>query len=213
MNSFCVLIVLSFSTLPLPAQIFGVGLKGGTRLLDDLDTYWATSESKRYVIGPMATVGFGSGFSFEVDVLYRRVGYRTTSTGLFIGEVSTTGLRGNSWEFPMLLRKTIWRRVYGGIGYAPRVIEGSGHVSLVQLASLEPRTLTYRQFDVAGSWDTTHGVVGAAGIERRVGRVRIAPEIRYVYWNKPAVEEYGSRGFTILSSQHQVDVLIGIRWP
>ena len=67
-------------------------------------------------------------------------------------------------------------------------------------------------FDYPGGWDTTHGIVAAGGVERRAGRVWIAPEVRYVYWNKPPVEEYGSRGFSIASSQHQVDVLIGITW-
>jgi hypothetical protein len=56
----------------------------------------------------------------------------------------------------------------------------------------------------------THGLVTAWGVERRVGRVRIAPEARYVYWNKPAVEEYGTRGFSIVSSRHRVDVMVRI---
>jgi hypothetical protein len=211
MRLFCTSLLLLFST-PLTAQTFAAGVKGGLRFTDDLDTYWADSESKRYVVGPMAAVGFGHGFSVEVDALYRRVGYRTTSTGLFIGEFSTTGLRGNSWEFPMLLRKSLWRGFYGAAGYAPRVIHGSGHTTLVQIASLDPRDFTHLEFDVAGTWDTTHGAVGGAGFEKRIGRLRVAPEVRYIFWNKPAVEEYGSRGFTILSSQHQVDVLIGITW-
>jgi hypothetical protein len=210
MRLFCLSLILIFSIIPATAQTFGLGVKGGIRFTDDMDTYWADSESKRYVVGPMATLAFGHGFSVEVDALYRRVGYRTMSTGLFIGELSTTGLRGNSWEFPMLLRKTVGRGLYGGIGFAPRVIHGSGHTTLVQLTSLDPRTLTHLEFDVRGPWDSTHGAVGAAGFERRVGRLRMAVEIRYIFWNKPAVEEYGSRGFTILSSRHQVDFLIGI---
>jgi hypothetical protein len=212
MRLFCLSLLLIFSTVPVAAQGLALGVKGGLRFTDDLDTYWATSESKRYGVGPMATVGFGHEFSIEVDGLYRRVGYESMSTGLFISEVSATRLRGNSWEFPILLRRTVWRGVYGRMGYAPRVIHGSGHVSSVNVASLNPLTYSRTERDTPGLWDTTHGAVGAAGIERRIGRVRIAPEVRYVYWNKPAVQEYGSRGFTILSSQHQVDFLIGITW-
>jgi hypothetical protein len=46
-----------------------------------------------------------------------------------------------------------------------------------------------------------------------VGRVWVAPEVRYVHWNKPAVNEYGSHGFSIQSAQDQVDVMVGIRFP
>jgi hypothetical protein len=140
---FLVFLLLSFSTGPLGAQVLGVGLKGGVRLTDDLDTYWAISESKRYVVGPMATVRRGSGFAVEVDALYRRVGFRTMNSGLFIGEVATSRARGNSWEFPMLLRKSLWHGVYAGVGYAPRVIHGSEHVNLVQVTSMNPVVFTH----------------------------------------------------------------------
>jgi len=55
--------------------------------------------------------------------------------------------------------------------------------------------------------------VAAAGIENRAGRLRIAPEVRYVRWNKPAIHESGSHGFEIVSSQDQVDTFVGISFP
>jgi hypothetical protein len=55
--------------------------------------------------------------------------------------------------------------------------------------------------------------VSAAGIEKRWGPLHIAPEVRYTRWNRPAVGVFGSRGFTIQSTQNQVDLMVGIRFP
>ncbi len=193
------------------AQPFGFGIKAGGRITGDLDSFWATSESKRYAVGPMVTARLPLGFRLEFDALYRRVGYRTAFAGL--GGSSAERDRGNSWEFPLIVRRALWRGVNAGVGYAPRVINGSGHVAGVSVTSFTPLTMTYSEFNTPGWWDTTHGVVGAAGIERRAGPLRIAPEVRYVHWNMPAVNRYGSRGFSIVSTEDQVDVLVGITFP
>jgi hypothetical protein len=76
-----------------------------------------------------------------------------------------------------------------------------------------PPQYTFQRYSVPGDWDTTHGVVVAGGIERRAGPLRLAPEVRYTYWNKPSVDVSGSQGFSIQSSQHQVEILLGIRFP
>jgi len=190
-------------------QPVSIGVKGGGRLTADLNSYFATSESKRYVVGAMATVSLPAGFRLEFDALYRRVGYRWSGTDP-IGDQVFERDRGNSWEFPILIRRTLWPGIYASVGYAPRVINGSGHVDGIVVESLIPPIKTYSERDILVSWSTTHGVVGAAGIEKRLGPVRIAPEVRYVYWNRPAQEVYGSRGFSIVSTRHQVDLLVGI---
>ena len=196
----------------LSAQPFSVGVKGGVPLTGDLDTYWATSESKRYTVGPMVTAGLPFGFRLEFNALYRRVGFRTSTRDILDGSYTERD-RGNSWEFPILVRRALWRGIYAGIGYAPRVINGSRHFNSFFVTSINPVILTHSEGDSPGRWDTTHGVVGAAGIAKRVGPLRIGPEVRYTRWNRPAVNEYGSRGFSIQSTQNQVDLLVGIRFP
>src|SRR5664280_1808555 len=124
----------------LSAQPFSVGVKGGVPLTGDLDSYWATSESRRYTVGPMVTVGLPLSIRLEFDALYRRVGFRTASQDF--GAYSERD-RGNSWEFPILVRRALWRGVYAGIGYAPRVIDGSAHVNTVFLTSINPVTKGY----------------------------------------------------------------------
>ena len=204
--------LLFMSTGVLPAQPVSIGVKGGGRITADLNSYSAISESKRYAVGPMATAGLPEGFRLEFDALYRLVGYRWSNTDP-VGDQFSERDRGNSWEFPIVIRRTLWRGIYAGVGYAPRVTNGSGHYDSVIVEFLTPPVKTYHGQNVSVSWYTTHGVVGAAGIERRLGPVRIAPEVRYVYWNRPAQEMYGSRGFSIVSTQHQLDLLVGISIP
>jgi hypothetical protein len=162
----------------------------------------------------MVTARLPLGFRLEFNALYRRVGYRYSGSDV-IGDFFSVRQRGNSWEFPILVRRTFWRGVYAGAGYAPRVINGHGHESAVVVNN--PYTIPpFRQFfesDVPGQWQTTHGVLGVAGIEKRAGPLHIAPEVRYTYWTQPALQFYGSHGFTLLSSQHQVDLLVGITFP
>jgi hypothetical protein len=188
------------------------GIKAGGRVTDDLDSFFATSESRHYAVGPMITVALPSGFRIEVDALYRRVGYRTSSTDI-TGGTYFERQTANSWEFPILLRKNIAHGLYAAAGYAPRVISGSGRADIVQVVDLFRDIKSFFQTDVPGSWQTTHGIVTAAGIEKRFGKIRIAPEVRYTFWTAPSVDIQGSRGFSIDGAQHQVDLLVGITIP
>ena len=190
----------------LSAQPFTIGVKGGVRLTGDLDSPSADSESQRYVVGPMVTAKLPLGFRFEFDALYRHVAFRTSFGNFFSS--STERDHGNSWEFPLIVRHGVWRGVYAGVGYAPRVINGSGHVN--QVVTLP---VSFYSVDQPGDWNTTHGVIGAAGIEKRVGPLRFAPEVRYTFWSTSALDKFGPQGYFVRSAQHQVDLLIGISFP
>src|ERR1700747_286515 len=97
-------IVLVASCSICVGQQIVIGVKGGVVLTDDINSSGssATSESKRYTIGPMLEIGLPFGFGFGVDALYRRQGYRT-SFGNFAGSFSASE-RSNTWEFPLLLK-------------------------------------------------------------------------------------------------------------
>ncbi len=204
------LIFLVFPSLLAP-QTVSVGVKVGAHLTGDLDEGWAQSESKRYTAGPMASMQLPAGFRVEAAALYRRAGYRTSS-GDILGGTYAERDWGNSWEFPLVLRHGLWRALYAGAGYAPRWISGKAHQNAVTVID-SLGTRRYSESAIPASWDTTHGVIAAAGVEKRWGRARIAPEIRYVRWNRPAVDRSGSHGFSIVSAQNQVDLLVGITFP
>jgi hypothetical protein len=196
----------------LSSQTLTLGVKGGARLTDDLDSYWADSESQRYAIGPTLTLGLRRGFAVEIDALYRRVGYRSDGVDV-IGDKYATRARGNSLEFPLLLRKTIVGGLYGAAGYVPRIISGSVHTDLLSVIDINNSSVKrYQEFSSPNPWNTTHGIAAAIGIERRLGPFRIAPEARYTFWTSPSLREEGSRGFSIYSNQHQLDILVGIAW-
>jgi hypothetical protein len=108
------------------------------------------------------------------------------------------------------VRRNAWHGIFAGIGYAPRVIHGRGRLHSIQVTSFNPIVHAYNTFEYDGRWDTTHGFVTAVGTERRFGPLHITPEVRFVRWNKPAVNESGSRGFFIASTQNQVHLMLGI---
>jgi hypothetical protein len=178
-----------------PAQSITFGVKGGVRLTSDIDPY-AASLSKRYVIGPTASFALPFRFRLEFDALYRRVGDRES-----FGTIHTFFIEqeyGNSWEFPVLARRTFWRGLFAGAGVAPRVIGGRLHVIEYGLVPV-----SYQEFNAAANWQTSVGFVAAGGIEKRAGPVRIAPELRYTRWNRGMTTLGGGRG--------QFDVMLSIQ--
>src|SRR5271170_6359332 len=67
----CAILVTSWCCF---GQGISLGVVGGVRTADDIG-FPATTESKRYVVGPEVEVGLPFGFGVEVDALYRRDGY------------------------------------------------------------------------------------------------------------------------------------------
>lgn len=185
------------------AQSIGIGVKGGIRATDDFDGGYATSESKRYVVGPMITVGLPLGFGAEFDALYRRVAYRTANSDVL--SILTQRGTANSWEFPILVRHKLIGGLYGAIGYAPRIINGSSHENFYTIPTGVTSTST-----LPDPYQTTHGIVVAGGIEKAFGPIHLSPEVRYIHWSSPALDVEGSRGFHYQMAQEQLDVLVGI---
>jgi hypothetical protein len=147
------------------AQPLTFGVKGGVRLTND-------SQSKPYVVGPMLTASLPLGFRIEFDALYRREGGFTQYGTIHFAFVQQE--RGNSWEFPILLRRTVWRGMYGGVGLAPRVVSGTAHI-----ISYSYFPVRYDEYDTTASWQNGVAFIATGGIERRIGPLRIAPEVRY----------------------------------
>jgi hypothetical protein len=201
-----ILVLLSAGVLP--AQLFTIGVKAGVPLSDDRSGD-SVSESKPYTVGPAASFGLPRGFRLEFDALYRRVGYRTHQIDI-VDDLINSRAHGNSWEFPIILRRALYHGIYAGAGYAPRVINGRVHEEGSFVTSLVPFQRTFRQSDGPGQWETTHGLVVTGGIEKRLGKIRVSPEIRYTRWNQPSVNVGGSHLQLVLGSQNQVDAMLGV---
>jgi hypothetical protein len=197
------------------AQPVTFGVKGGIRTTDDISSnglFGTASESKRYVVGPMFEVGLPFGLAVEVDALYRREGYRTTFSN-FAGS-SFSRETANSWEFPLLLKYKLPLPVakpYVVAGYAPQVINGQMDSNGYSI-DVGTGQQTFFSSRMSTNWDVSHGLVVGGGIQLGIGALRLSPEVRYTYWNNPAINVFGIQGYRFQSAQNQVDVLVGIGW-
>jgi hypothetical protein len=192
-------------------QSLSIGVKGGFRATDDIADA-ATSESKRYIAGPMVELGLPLGLGVEFNALYRREGYRS-SFGNFAGSIFSRE-RGNSWEFPILVKYKLpipIARPFVEVGYAPRVINGSVDSNGVTV-NLLTGAQTFQRSHMNTNWDSSQGIVAGGGIQLGLGRLLVSPEVRYTHWNNSAIHVYYSNGVAFQSTQDQVDLLVGIGW-
>jgi hypothetical protein len=165
------------------AQIFSTGVKAGVPLTDFVDAAKGDhsayfTNTKRYTVGPTVEFHLPARFSFEIDALYKRIGFDGQSVSA--GSSTLTGTRGNSWEFPALIKFELFPgpvrpfvdavRHLTGI-HQVRQILSAGTSSSVELAN--PPELNK---------NTDVGLAFGAGIALKLGRVRISPELRYTRW-------------------------------
>ena len=192
-------------------QSLVIGLKGGVRATDDV-TGDATTESKRYIAGPMVEIGLPLGLGVEFDALYHHHGYRT-AFGNFAGS-SFSRERANSWEFPLLLKYRLplpGIKPYVGAGYAARTIHASID-SVGYTIDLRNGQATFGSTHSDPKWDIGGGAVVTAGVELRVSRLRLSSEFRYTHWTGAPINVAGSQGYGYQSNENQLDVLVGIGW-
>jgi hypothetical protein len=197
------------------AQPFAIGVKGGVRPTSDFEG-GSASESKRYLIGLMLELGLPRNFAVEGNALYSRIGYNNTGTDI-IGDLNIERARSNSWEFPLVLKYRFHAphvRPYLLGGYAVRFANGSTTETgtfLTSGYSLPVIRVPYR-YSYSTHWGLDHGPVVGAGLEWGEGRVRIAPEVRYVRWKDPLYSFEGSRGYYGMATQNEVQVLVGVNF-
>ncbi|HTP89489.1 MAG TPA: outer membrane beta-barrel protein [Bryobacteraceae bacterium] len=207
MRTLYVLAILA-GACPCFCQSLLLGVKGGARLTDDI-TGSATSESKRYIIGPAVELQLPLGLGVEFDALYRREGYYSASNYV---EPSFQRERANSWEFPILLKYRFGPPVvkpYVAAGYAPRVISGGIDVG-GQVCNPVTGACTTFSSHSGTNWNISHGIVLGGGVQVGVGSLRLSPEVRYTRWNNAAINPMAHDPFQ--STQNQLDVLLGIAW-
>jgi hypothetical protein len=207
------------------AQSITVGVIGGGRLTDDVLLFPAPEangpsaaaafrlESRFYDVGPMIEVGITHGFAVEFDALYHRQGFFYT----FYHDTVyyTSRERDNSWEFPLLLKYKLRFSALNPFveaGVAPRTI-GGRVVSTAQsdLSGLGPPQPFGPSIPL--SYSPSVGFVAGGGLQFNLGRLRLAPQVRYTRWaTAPVGGLYYSLGSTYSSNQNQVDLLVGISW-
>lgn len=184
------------------AQPFGIGVKGGVTLSDTFkDAGNFRSETRRYIVGPMAELRLPFGIAIEGDALYTKVDLTgpLSAAGSVVGSVLDT----NSWEFPVLVKKK-----FGGpnalvASAKPYVEAGASFRYLSGLGSL-PSFITGN-----GTVDKNNtGFVVGAGVEFRALVLHISPEFRFTRWG---TDNFGSGIANIWkTNRNQGQFLIGI---
>lgn len=165
------------------AQNIGLGVRGGVPLTDFIKADSKTGAITNVVtgkgnviIGPMFDLRLPFGLGIEFDALYRR----WNATG------ATNKGSASTWEFPLygkLRTPGILFRPYAGAG-----------MNFQRLGEL-------RQFIAGGTADNSRrGFLGAGGIDFKLPKIHIAPEVRFTRWNSSGP----------VRSTNQVDFLIGV---
>lgn len=180
-------------------HLLSVGLKGGVPASDafsdqtthgvDVITH-SFSESKNYVIGPMAELRLPFGFSVEADALYRPLNLSIVTTVLPQPTPFRSVTDISSWEFPIL---------------------GKYHFLHVPVVSpyVEAGPI-FRTVGSSASYLSNHGFALGAGVDLKLLLVRITPEIRYSRWGGDAAAAALGGVVAAHSNLNQAEFLVGL---
>jgi len=152
------------------AQHFSLGVIGGVALTDavqgqtltsvDVITQYA-SNSRDYLLGPMAELSLPFGLAVEFDAMYRPMNYTLTTT--VIPQTSSSVSVNNqvgSWEFPLLLKYKFAFPVIHPFVEAGPSFRATG----------------------SGASPSNHGITIGGGLEAHLLRIKIAPQLRFTRW-------------------------------
>jgi hypothetical protein len=177
------------------AQPFSVGIVGGVPLTGGLSDVTQSgvdvisrtfSKSKLYIVGAMVEVHLPLGLGIEADGLYRPVN-SAMDLQVIPQPVAHYSENVATWEFPIL-----------------------GKYRFKFLPLLKPFIEAGPSFRTTGSglsWVSGKGITAGAGVEIKVIKLRIAPEIRYTHWGSDATPT-PSQGSSPPSKQDQAEFLV-----
>ena len=168
------------------AQVLSLGIEGGVPL-NPLLTGTPPGyeiETHPYTVGPHVQVRLPRRFSFEADLLYKRLAY--TYGG-------TDPVAIDRWELPLLLGYRFTDR-----GWQPFVHLGGALNRVVHVEGVNVAELRHQ---------ATQGITAGAGVERRVGRLRFAPEFCITHWRD---HNLGVHDAPLRSNLTQLELLVTV---
>jgi hypothetical protein len=215
-------------TLLAAASLAGQGIRAGAVLGVPFTKYFETGSAggqgsaeysaatRRYTGGASVEWQWRKAFGVELDVLYHRMGYvaivNTVSSASGAFANSAIDVKGNSWDFPLLVKYRFGRAAKpflagGGVLRHAGPVRGRGQQttgslvsetrSTIALDTAEPSELRKRNY---------LGVTAVGGFELGGGRVRILPELRYTRWTSNIAGPGGLLRF----APNQAEFLVGV---
>jgi|SRR5689334_6051026 hypothetical protein len=188
------IILLAFIAVPAFAQ-FGIGIKAGLPLTDAVDVVnnpsLGNTVERKYIVGPQVELRLPAGFAVELDALYSN--FQITRPGSTLSNLS-----GNSWEFPLLLKKR-----FGGAIVRPFVDIGASFRHLGGLKNIGNFIVGTAPSDPVQDRNNTGFVIGG-GLELKLLFIRISPELRFTRWGTENFAQGVTNAFKTNKSQAQV---------
>ena len=193
-----IFVVSLFLVIGAFGQSLSVGIRGGvpfTGALSDLTTHGVDvisrsfSDSNEYIIGPMVELHLPLGLSIEANALYRPLNVTTENQVAPQLTVFRTSNNVSSWEFPIM-----------------------GKFRIPVLPLVKPYVGAGPNFRVAGSnlsFISNKGLAVGLGVELKISKLRIAPEIRYTRWGSDNKATVGTL-VSIVSNTNEGEFLVGI---
>jgi hypothetical protein len=179
------------------AAVFSFGLKTGIPVNSLLTTASPRFQVRthRYTLGPTFELNLPHGVAFEADLLYKRLEYSYSPPDSSIIQTNSATVNASRWELPVLLKYKI-----GGQHFQPFLDLGGSFNRVVHIEGMNIAELRHRH---------TKGIAIGAGVERRLGLLRIAPEVRFTHW---ADRNFGVRDAPLRSNLTQAEFLIGFEF-
>ncbi|MDX2149265.1 MAG: outer membrane beta-barrel protein [Bryobacteraceae bacterium] len=182
------------------AQPVVFGVKGGLPLTEVFDQgeFQGLANirgSNDWVVGPMLEVRFPLRLGIEVNALFRPLDYRA--------EGITARATGDSWQIPLLLK---WRVLPGPI--QPYV---SGGPVFQWVRNIRVQA-TAGNVNVDRTTDDLYagGAALGGGVEFRLGRLKIQPEVRYTRFVGQDVDLPAAFQDLLRFNKNQAHLLVGI---
>ena len=186
------------------AQPVSVGVKGGlpiASVTQDSPCPFCARQN-RYVAGVSVEVRLPRRLAIEADGLVRRLHATYSAFQLHTPFGISGPVSGYDWELPVLLKyKARSRKLspFAGLGPSFRhvgTLRGTGLRTDFSLQNV-PEAIT---FDPPK--DLGIGIAAGAGVTKKLGVLRVSPEIRYTRWT----EEF------FQPNKNQVELLLGVHF-
>ena len=198
MNKLCAAAVLMVASVPsFAGEHFAIGARVGIPLTDAFeavksDEFSFESATKRFTIGPSAELFLPFGLGVEADVLYRKTDMEITrlEAGGEGGGPLTLSQSTGVWEIPLLAKYR-----FPGVGLRPFLGAGGSFRSFGDLPAVSTNLN-----------DSGWGFVIGAGLEIKIKRLRISPEIRFTRWGSG---EKNTGESVLKYNRNQADFLVG----
>jgi hypothetical protein len=176
----------------------------GTSLANGLPGTNYSSATPRYEFGLSGEFHLIKHFSLEIDGLYKRAGFASSTPFNTLGNLAYENTNLNVWEFPALIKTNI------KLGrFQPFVDVGASlrHISTVRQTTLLPGISNGIITDNSNALHNRNSFGGVAGfgITFKKGRFNLSPEARYTRWANQSFTAPGLR-----TNLDQGDILLGV---